>query len=152
MDLRVSETSTPAEVRAEWKRWLLSGEFKQVKETLTSLDDDGNCTGHCCLGVLQEMGVAAGIAVVIPAANKIEADLRHYRDAEGGDPWTSLPTPDVREWAGLSSRDADLYAEANDDYGATFRRIAEVVEENTPRALLVEEDRDDEDIDSGSDV
>lgn len=39
----------------EWTAALRSGKYKQAKGALATYDEAGNCTGHCCLGVLADI-------------------------------------------------------------------------------------------------
>ena len=102
-----------ADVKALWVAALRSGDYTQAKRYLRTDD------GHCCLGVLCEVAVAAGVYV--------PADWRGF---------TLLPD-EVRGWAGLRTDSGenvtigthrDYLPEHNDIHGATFAQIADAIE------------------------
>lgn len=126
------------EIKARWVADLRSGLFEQ--------GTSGLCDGdrYCCLGVLMEQAVEAGICI---------------RNASGTVGVTYGPTftryalsPEVREWADLSStapvvrvgdrqwnpdRDGDAMIDggfdltyANDQLNWTFDEIADAIEES----------------------
>ena len=49
------------QIKELWCSNLRSGRFKQATRALTKLDSEGNVVGHCCLGVLTELAVEAGV-------------------------------------------------------------------------------------------
>lgn len=136
-------TSMKAEIRDAWADALESGEYPQVSGGLCAVtvsDEDGeqHIVGYCCLGVLSELAVKAGI---IPAAEWPDGvggttDYLHY-DGE-----TGALSVAVAEWAGLDGDDTDPYltdtathraSQWNDGYEATFADIAAMVR-NIPAA------------------
>ncbi len=49
------------EIRAEWAARLRSGEYKQGRSVLKMIDPVTGVTKHCCMGVLCELAVEAGV-------------------------------------------------------------------------------------------
>jgi hypothetical protein len=139
------------EIKEEWCRRLRSGEYKQAQAALTLLNDKGEVIGHCCLGVLMEMAVEAGVTYVDPRPKSI--DIRYYTDTPGGPLfYASTLTSAVVAWAGLKQgnpfiglRDGDglvgimnqrnremqfdNLAVANDAAKLSFSKIADIIEE-----------------------
>lgn len=122
------------DIKTEWQRRLRSGEYQQGQGYLKR---DGN---HCCLGVLCEQAVEAGIVESeLSAAYMPGDDIYDF----GGSAVT-LPF-EVAVWAGLTRDgqeqwDDDLaacggydlgfsLAEDNDDHGKSFEEIADIIEE-----------------------
>lgn len=97
------------ETRDAWADALESGEYQQTKEVLTRLGDDGKPIGYCCLGVLCDLAVKAGVIGepgvgdisgvddddVIPCLRYGPSD-----DEDGAYSETDLPAA-VIAWAGL---------------------------------------------------
>lgn len=75
-----------AEIKAQWTAALRGGEYQQGQGLLNA---DGKL---CCLGVLCEVAVKAGI---VDARLDKDADITSYASK-----YDTLP-PAVREWAGL---------------------------------------------------
>jgi hypothetical protein len=107
------------EVKAAWLEALRSGEYKQTKNLLHRVRG-----GYCCLGVLCEQAVKAG---VIPAAQRDQDDSSAwYYEGE-----SSVPPGLVFGWAGITGSDGSTIGElmnAN-DRGVKFAAIADVIEE-----------------------
>lgn len=57
---KLSKDSTPKEVQAAWADVLQNAELVQTKGLLKRTEADGN-DSYCCLGVLSEMAVTAGV-------------------------------------------------------------------------------------------
>ena len=135
-------------IKAEWLARLRSGTIEQGKNVLRSEDEK-----YCCLGVLCEMAVEAGIIEPpLPPTEDYTADndteIRGYlyaADTEGDDEdacvderWYMkhyLPEA-VQEWAGLLDKRGDLakreingdsLAQLN-DAGMSFADIADIIE------------------------
>lgn len=120
-----------AEVKAQWLNDLRSGEFPQVEGKLS----DGE--GYCCLGVLCEQAVKAG---VIPKVDTPDG-VRYGPDTDFS--WGALPQA-VVDWAELPGIDPHVMVEdpevddgewlealsgVNDDLGKNFAQIADLIEE-----------------------
>lgn len=128
------------EVKAAWVAALRSGEFQQGKHTLVSRLDVG--AKYCCLGVLCELAVRAGVAT---KNNRLTSNDVNY--GVKGD-WESVQLPQVvQAWAGLDSADPTVehnersisgiavtrlstLSGLNDTRGYTFAQIADVIEEH----------------------
>lgn len=118
------------EIREQWCKALRSGEYKQAKGVLWRKTDHSPSpdypAGHCCLGVLTDLYVKATGKTTYPF-NGQELDI-----------WDEATLPDVvREWAGLESHNPTMYmaggacamaAEWNDERGATFDMIADMID------------------------
>lgn len=126
---------TVDEIVRLWTDALRSGEFKQGKSKLRDIEDN-----YCCLGVLCELAVRAG---VIEPAKPITANgvrVRYTYDNYGG----FLP-PVVQEWAHLSSDCGQylghhaLYSE--NDHGVPFEDIAKTIE-SKPKGLFSESEEE----------
>jgi hypothetical protein len=107
------------EVKDQWVKALRSGEYEQTRNLLHRVDG-----GYCCLGVLSELAVQAG---VIPPARREKDDPHawYYGPDE-----CILPLP-VENWAGLngSSESATVGQLMRlNDKGDSFAIIADVIE------------------------
>lgn len=121
------------EIVTAWVRALRSGEYEQGQGQLRDLDDK-----FCCLGVLCDLAVKAGVDV------KVQADKSSYSYDGHGD----FPPPAVGDWIGVDVAvpfyekpetetcdakgcgccvETHTLAELNDD-GMSFEQIAEVIE------------------------
>lgn len=105
------------EIKAEWVAALRSGEYKQGKRYLRSVDEE-----FCCLGVLCDL----------------------YAKDQGVDDWSidvmgrygdELPAPEVATWAALDVYDPQITVNGktgccsmHNDNGATFAQIADAIE------------------------
>jgi hypothetical protein len=106
-----------AGIRAQWTAALRSGEYPQGKHSLRS------SLGYCCMGVLCDLAVKAGVNVsAIP-----DAVGRWRYDGEQG----VLPLS-VQQWAGLDISDPcvrlDPLSELNDTLHWDFARIADAID------------------------
>jgi hypothetical protein len=114
------------EVRDRWTAALRSGDYVQGHARLRVVDDDGRVR-HCCLGVLCELAVAAGVARLDAAAGTYHDPVVQPDFGYGG----VLP-PSVVDWAGL--RDPNPAVDGvqlsywNDIAGSTFASIADKIE------------------------
>jgi hypothetical protein len=119
-------------IRDEWAARLKSGRYPQGQHTLTMVHPD-DTRKHCCLGVLCEMGVEAG---VIPAGVEVLWDGERAGNgkkclAYGEEQVTGLLPAEIMAWAELDSCDPLLeVGEATDtashlnDGGMPFPEIA----------------------------
>lgn len=116
-------------IKTDWLEALRSGEFTQGRG---ALQRDGE---FCCLGVLCELAVRAGVAIV---AKKTIMGVYYAGIGNVDADRCFLPDP-IRVWAGLDEvaplvRDAEdgfpvSLAALNDTSGTTFAMIAERIEE-----------------------
>lgn len=132
------------EVKTQWLEALRSGEFQQGTGAL--------CEGgkYCCLGVLSELAVRAGVVRGYDGGTQDGAPRRAYGlDEDGAD--LDYPSWEVVRWAGLASRTPKVEAawdendwdpeiddlrvlsigldELNDDRLWSFGEIADVIED-----------------------
>ena len=136
------------EIKAQWVQALRSGEYEQGKSALHIISGDGKHT-YCCLGVLCELAVKAGVAEVISTEPKnykfkdslVPGDsLVRYGsrvDIERSGNWseTAILPESVMRWAGLRDEhgwtmpNGDSLACLN-DAGVGFDVIADLIEVN----------------------
>lgn len=146
------------DIKDQWISALWSGEYPQTTGWLNVVTpagegDDAKPAGYCCLGVLCELAVEAGIAekrtkraYVYYNEEPAGPEVAVYAPpgafekaaapglAEGSE--TSVLPPFIRDWAGLSSSNPDVdlgvlgtaaLAELNDGYKLDFDRIASAI-------------------------
>lgn len=145
----------PESIKAEWLERLRSGEINQGvgKLHISTRNEDGTERHEfCCLGVLCELAVAAGVVerVDVTAEGFAGTDetVYGYAPTEGenaGVPYPHYPPPAVAKWAGLPYGDTNPYVTRYDgpdpevptgrqvianvnDEGATFEDIAKIIE------------------------
>lgn len=125
-----------SEVKADWISSLTNGEYPQGTGELRTKQDE-----YCCLGVLSDRAVKAGIAqwewqvsvgwVVVPT----DPELRKIPGANEG---AAILPPFIRDWAGLDACNPRVHYEgagvplssANDSRGLPFATIAELIRES----------------------
>lgn len=142
------------QVIEQWVTALESGDYAQAKRTLnrvtphpTEEHADYAQTGFCCLGVLCDLAVKAGVIEAPTVNRRGEAE---YGGAEGG---TAFLPPEVRDWAGLLGNnpevnyerakywnfdvdESEVYtatgplSDLNDEQGKAFPEIAQIIREN----------------------
>jgi hypothetical protein len=126
------KTVPNASVVQEWITALRSGEYKQTQGVLNRVESTAFETpqvGFCCLGVLCDLAVKAGVI----DSGEVHSGVTYYDNERG-----TLPLA-VQEWAGV---DAKGYYYPNDDLGEAtnlvthndsdmmdFNGIADIVEE-----------------------
>lgn len=116
-----------AKIAADWTNRLTSGKYSQGMGALR--DENGR---FCCLGVLCEMAVEAG---VIPAPTQpVQDGLWSY--------WgqTAVLPEAVREWAGMGNAWGEFYSDGRtytltnmNDSGDSFTDIAEHISKHFDR-------------------
>lgn len=125
------------EVLREWVSALRSGEYAQGQSHLHNETDNA----YCCLGVLSELAVKAGV-IPPPVSCPIGDDVV-LSSFYGG--YTEMPPPEVYEWVGVATGELHLkqpltlngrhvsdltytkLANMNDD-GESFADIADAIE------------------------
>jgi hypothetical protein len=111
-----------------WTEALRSEEFDQCKGALTLVDEYGG-KSHCCLGVLSEVAIKAGVKLVVKPSGHDDRWLSY--DGESG----VLPL-DVMHWAGLTTANPMLgdgvASQQNDDNNQSFMQIADLIDEFIP--------------------
>lgn len=118
------------EIMRLWSAALRSDEFEQGRGNLARTSHDGS-TQHCCLGVLCELAIRAGVPLNVTK----DAYGVTYYDGSAGTPPVS-----VRKWAGLGS--SILLSlprlgmrpafELNDTYKMPFAEIADAIDATFP--------------------
>jgi len=88
-------------IRDEWERDLRSKRYPQTHGTLHRAVARYTAPGFCCLGVLCEQAVRAGIVVRVPC----DDGRVGYGDPDGAHIWWGTLPYAVQEWAGLTSDD-----------------------------------------------
>lgn len=122
-------TTMNPDVKQLWLTALESGEFRQGHCNLAYVDTGGK-TWHCCLGVLCELAVRAG---VLPAPTStvglLGRELLTYNDS------TKFLPLAVERWAGLEGSGGNplagdrTLAFLNDERKASFAEIARAIRE-----------------------
>jgi hypothetical protein len=121
------------EIKAEWVAALRSGDYIQGKGQLCAEDHEGKMR-HCCLGVLSELAVKAGVA----ERTRLMRDLPIV-DFDGV---TGFLPKSVQEWAELDSESPSVAGPFKgvltsagavslaglNDAGVPFEKIAELIE------------------------
>lgn len=121
------------EIKAQWVTDLKSGEYTQGKDLLTLVQLDGT-EKNCCLGVLCQQAVKAG--VVSRVATKVHGEV-FYGDGDPDDVSSAVLPHSVVEWAGLGSGNptlihdggpagASYYNDSNPSY--SFDVIADLID------------------------
>ena len=120
--MQLAKTSTKEEIMAEWVRRLRSGDYAQTERVLR------NPIGFCCLGVLCEVAVDAG--VIMAATQQANGDYSY-----GGEE-RCLPRA-VRIWTGLDAvasfndrSNQQTLTYQNDHDKKSFSEIADIIENN----------------------
>lgn len=144
-------------VMESWYEALTSGRFNQAKRTLQRVSastdpdawDEVKRIGHCCLGVLCDLAVEAGVIPPPTMESGTDGDVvMAYLDEEGGRGNDSFLPEKVKEWAGLTwnnptvdyqseipgedrtyTRTAHL-SDLNDEQNMSFAEIAELIKDN----------------------
>lgn len=124
------------DVGARWVAALRSGRYRQGTGSLTRFDAEGR-PRHCCLGVLCEVALEAGV-IANASVHRVASDVdlggeRSERCYDGQ--YNYLP-PSVVAWAGLDDRDplvvyggrSVTLSSLNDDRQLSFAIIADLVE------------------------
>jgi hypothetical protein len=120
------------EIRDQWADALESDEYAQCQNALTRVAPDG-VVSHCCLGVLTELGVKAGVIT----RNEADDDGRGLIGYGPHNEKATLPDA-IQKWAGITGPDSDnpmvdyksdrhSLAELNDYLDVKFPEIAKVV-------------------------
>jgi hypothetical protein len=117
-----------AEVKEQWVAALRSGDYKKGQNYLRQKGPKQDA--YCCLGVLCELAVKAGVAS--PATGDDGDGYYTYEDGS-----YAFPPDSVVEWAGLDESDPEYktnnghgnsLSNDNDDRGFSFNKIADRIE------------------------
>jgi len=114
-----------SDIKAQWLQALRSGEYEQ---TSGALEHGGK---FCCLGVLCDLAVKAGVT-----ERSQEADGPVvYGTADGEDTSAGILPDGVKEWSGLPQRNPIFIEDGNveslaakNDMGYSFAQIADLIE------------------------
>lgn len=112
------------EIKAQWVAALRSGDYLQG---VGSLRYEGGFDGsmrYCCLGVLCDLAVKAGVGAWIGGYDEWVGGGVEY----GHDGYVSLPGSRVTDWAGLALPAASELANINDVERQGFEYIASYIE------------------------
>lgn len=112
------------EIKAKWIADLRSGKFPQTRGALNQLEAStvgDPPVGFCCLGVLCEQAVSAGL--IAKREMSIFADYGPHSSV------SSLPVM-VRTWAGIDSATENTLIDMNDGARSSFAEIADWIEAN----------------------
>lgn len=141
-----------AEVLDEVVKRLRSGDYEQGQSALRVKGNINKPDTYCCLGVLCEMAVEAG--VVLRREQELEGHTYGYISTEGGQEDSAYLPAAVIEWAGIVSDvmknpswgeyhyesrghfddgDFDSLAVMNDSGSYNFHAIADWMEQNVVR-------------------
>ena len=131
-----------SEIKATWVAALRSGEYEQGSSRLR------NGNHFCCLGVLCDIAVKAGIGewshtiadgdeFMIPTLLGSADDSDYFYKAEGDVPTVGLLSHTIIQWAGLEVNNPSVQLNnrkealtcLNDILGFDFKRIADIIEE-----------------------
>lgn len=119
----MSDNKMNPEVKAEWLKALRSGEYEQGTGQLKRVSSDGPV--YCCLGVLEDLAVKAGITEGWDERSRDDKKSHGYK--------ATLSVP-VMDWADLDTdspyADAEPLYRWNDTYRKTFSEIADLIEEH----------------------
>lgn len=143
------------EAKRAWLEKLRSKKFKQgigALKIVTEVEGEDTRVEYCCLGILCEAAVDAGVIPAPDIKNREFAGASVHYQAFGIDDWRSDVLPhEVMEWAGLLSpnpilefpelatrTDGDVWktraaaSEWNDDFAKSFEEIADAIERTFP--------------------
>lgn len=127
-------------IKAQWVAALRSGEYAQGDGVLKTPNGK-----YCCLGVLTDLGVKAGVEMDILAPATCPDDENLDDTLNYNDGWTfdgewELTPNKVMEWAGLDSKDPVVVLDEEtlvssslssiNDNGTPFSEIADLIEKN----------------------
>ena len=131
------------DVATTWVAALRSGSYAQGQMFLTARQPDADAPRHCCLGVLCELAVDAGVVAARWLDSPIGTTRRRAYGAQGA---TQFLPREVLVWAGLDPTRSSPYVvtddpalrrdvsrqvtfvDLNDDRRLTFDEIADVIE------------------------
>ena len=131
-------------IRTQWADALRSGDYAQATGVLTRVSGVNGKKSHCCLGVLCELAVAAGVLTRDDEKiNMFDTKDDVAASAIGYDGQISYLPSSVVEWAGLDEDNPTITGEYNghtsyhylklasiNDGGAPFSEIADLIEKH----------------------
>lgn len=115
------------DIAKQWALALESGKYQQGQRQLAYTPADTGITEYCCLGVLCELAIDAGV----PIEHTVSEGVTGAHVYNGA---VSLPPTLVAAWAGMNSRDGQVFRHSvcttlakENDNGASFPEIAHLV-------------------------
>ena len=111
-------------VKAAWLEALRSGDYKQGRERLHRINEDGS-SGYCCMGVLCELAIQNGLPM-----DRVETEDDDIDPVYSYDGYDSYPPNSVWQWANLDRPAQFTLARLNDDEVFNFSEIADWIEAN----------------------
>ncbi len=125
------------EIAELWAKTLESGKYTQTTGKLNRLvDHDKTPAGLCCLGVLCELAIEAGVEMRVrdeALADSPNMAWRYYAENNN-----TLPAV-VRIWSGMTSDDGGLHYDGEtttlailNDKGTPFTEIAKIIRQKAP--------------------
>jgi hypothetical protein len=111
--------------KERWVNALRSGDFKQVNNVLTQLEN-GNVVGHCCLGVLAEVYVQHDGDVTVTE----DEESRYYKFGDMTPPLSGILGAAAYNVFDFSPGVESTLIGMNDDERKSFAEIADWIEEN----------------------
>lgn len=123
-----------AEVKAQWVAALRSGDYVQGHSRLVEYDFSGN-SFYCCLGVLCDLAVKAGVEGIRASRAGFHVDVHPiYNDGPIEALENGYLPPVVQEWAEVDGHNpmagSNALAAWNDQRAVDFDRIADLIEEH----------------------
>jgi hypothetical protein len=113
-------------IGGQWADGLLSGEFEQGQSWLASaaIPDEGDegqelLWKHCCLGVLCEQAVRAGV-VESRVEQTSQGPVKFFYDPATGRGDSMMLPVKVQEWAGLDSNDPEVNTNGEDTVSLSY--------------------------------
>jgi hypothetical protein len=125
---RERNMSMNPDVKAKWTTALRSGKYRQGHGFLRVKGQNGADDRFCCLGVLCELAVEAGVTKQLNSGYET-------RYGVSGDSNTAVLPGHVRQWAGMDSHagsydNGDRSLTGDNDGGVPFSDIADIIEKN----------------------
>lgn len=116
--------------KSEWIKRLRSGDYAQTSGYL-HIEEDAYKTGHCCLGVLCEIGVERGVVTrSTPGTIDIFDDLGDHNGFSSNSGFSSTLPYKFRDTVKIPNTKLLDLVEMNDSYGKSFDEIADYIESN----------------------
>jgi len=121
--MTLTKDSTPEEVRAAWVEALRSGEYQQGQDALHKVTGNGSL--FCCLGVLCDLAVKAGITAAKPYED-VPADKRFWMVSGDQILYREGSSPDDELWRGdVLPKEVARWADVDPE--GTLANVQEVV-------------------------
>jgi hypothetical protein len=127
--IKGEKMSMNPDVKAKWLEALRSGKYRQGGGFLKINGKNGAEDRFCCLGVLCELAVEAGVT------ERLSEGYETRYGVSGDDTNTAVLPGHVRQWAGLDSHagsygNGDRSLTGDNDGGVPFNDIADIIEKH----------------------